>query len=784
MTAVTWGALVRPTADLRLAVPAAGAWVATVALLPYPQLAAAAAFVGWAAAVMALIGGARSRRPVLTLVAVTAAAIALVATAIAVHEPARRPSGLIAASAEGTRVTLTMSVTRTPVDGRFAATVTAVHPPGGGAGSSTSAVPVLVFDAVPDVPLGLGSTVRVTGTLVATEPGDGTAFLLFAGEPATVTSPPPAQLDWANGLRAGFAVQAARLGGDGGMLLPGLAIGDTSRVDESLDLAMKTSSLTHLTAVSGANCAIIVGLIMLAGGAVGIGRTWRIVLSLAVLVAFVVLVTPEPSVLRAGVMAGLVLIATASGRPASGVPVLSLAVLGLLTVDPWLARSFGFALSVLATAGLLLLAAPLTRLLARALPLWLAAVVAVPVAAQLACQPVLVLLDPTLPAFGIVANILAAPAAPVATVVGLAACVLSPLLPAVAAVLTHLAWLPAAWIGAVARFFAGLPLARIDWPGGVPGALLLATITVLALLAVLGPARQQRRWPMLLAAMLLAVVVGVSGGTHIASVAGRPAGWQLAACPVGQGDAMLVRSAGHTALIDTGPEPEPLAQCLSTLGVDRLDLLVLSHFDLDHVGGSQSVLGRADAVLTGPPANAEDERLLDALASAGSTVTRVSRGAAGVLGDLRWEVLWPPARLGDIEPGNDASVVVRFDPAGECVGGCLGSLFLGDLGEQAQERMTRLNRPVAPVDVVKVSHHGSADQSDALYRSLRGSVGLVGVGADNDYGHPADPTIDLLESTHTEVARTDQDGLVLVAPSGRPGDMLVWRENGGVGGDD
>jgi competence protein ComEC len=773
------------TIDLRLALPAAAAWVAIVLLLPVPEFRVPVAGAGWFVALGSLAVSFRTGRRGLVPVAVAAACVSLVVGSAAAREPARHPAPLVVASESGRPLTARAVVTSAALDGRFEAELIAVAGADGDPATSIVHVPVLVFDGVPDEPMGIGAIVTVTGTVVATDPGDSTAYLVFATTPTEVQAPAPWQLSWADELRSTFAERVAGLGGDGARLLPGLAIGDTSAVDESLDQAMKASSLSHLTAVSGANCAIIVGLIMLAGGTIGLGRTWRIAASLAVLVAFVILVTPEPSVLRAALMAALVLVALASGRPAAGIPVLALAVIALLTHDPWLGRSYGFALSVLATGGLLVLAAPLTRLFARLLPLWLGAAVAVPVAAQLACQPVLLLLDPSIPLFGIVANILAAPAAPLATVVGLAACVIAPVVPAVAAALAQVAWFPAAWIGAVARFFADVPGARIPWPGGVPGALALAALTILVLVATLAAVGAAWRRRMLVAAAaILAVIVGIGGGSLIASVVGRPADWQIAACPIGQGDAMLVRSAGRVALIDTGPEPVLLADCLTTLRIDRLDLLILSHFDLDHVGGTDAVLGRADRAIIGPTANREDERLVAALAEAGTEVLEVSRGNSGVLGDLRWSVLWPPGRLGDIEPGNDASVVVRFDPVGACTGGCLGSLFLGDLGEEAQERMARLNRPLARADVVKVSHHGSADQSAPLYTAVNARIALVGVGADNGYGHPAEPTLDLLAATHAAVARTDEDGLVLVAPGQSPGQLRLWRQHGDVGGGD
>ena len=168
-----------------------------------------------------------------------------------------------------------------------------------------------------------------------------------------IAGEPPWFLDWANGLRTRFADAAGDFDGNGADLLPGLAIGDTSAVTEQLDSAMKSSSLSHLTAVSGSNCAIVVGLIVLLGRQLGFSRRVRVGAALVALLGFVVLVTPQPSVLRAAVMAAVVLGALASGRPVRGLPVMALAVIMLLANDPWLARDYGFALSVLATGRLI-----------------------------------------------------------------------------------------------------------------------------------------------------------------------------------------------------------------------------------------------------------------------------------------------------------------------------------------------------------------------------------------------------------------------------------------------
>ncbi|WP_281260194.1 ComEC/Rec2 family competence protein [Glaciihabitans tibetensis] len=264
----------------------------------------------------------------------------------------------------------------------------------------------------------------------------------------------------------------------------------------------------------------------------------------------------------------------------------------------------------------------------------------------------------------------------------------------------------------------------------------------------------------------------------------RPGNWQVAACDIGQGDAMVVRSGGQVALIDTGADPGLLTACLETLAIGRIDLLILTHYDLDHVGGAEAVVGLVDRVLVGPPGEPDDERLAQRFADHGALVHSASRGDNGSFGELSYTILWPPARLGDFEPGNDASVVAHFTPAADCADGCLSSVFLGDLGETAQTRLLAVNRSLGRVDLVKVSHHGSADQSSALYQRLGATVGLIGVGAGNDYGHPTPQLLDMLAASGTAVTRTDQDGLILVAPAGTDGGLTVWRETTGVGADD
>ncbi len=357
-------------------------------------------------------------------------------------------------------------------------------------------VPVVVFasgvdeqhDGSAPARPGVGALMHVSAAVRAADPGDRAAYLLVARGAPEVAGGPAGALGFADGLRARLADAAADLRGPGAELLPGLAIGDVSAVTPALAQTMKDSSLTHLTAVSGANCAVIVGLVLALAAAAGLRRPARAVAALAALGAFVILVTPQPSVLRAAVMAAVLIVSTASGRPSRGLPALAVAVVVLLTGDPWLARDLGFALSVLATAGLLVLAPPLADRLSRRMPRRLAEALAIPVAAQVACQPVLLVLQPGLPVHGVLANVLAEPAAAPATIGGLVACGVLPVWPSAGGLVLRLAWLPASWIAAVASVMSRLPAGRVPWASGPAGVIAL-TVAIALVIAVVALGR-------------------------------------------------------------------------------------------------------------------------------------------------------------------------------------------------------------------------------------------------------------------------------------------------------
>ncbi|MGF3055114.1 ComEC/Rec2 family competence protein [Microbacterium sp. YY-01] len=619
-----------------------------------------------------------------------------------------------------------------------------------------------------------GARVTFTAQARTADPGERAVLVFFTRDPVTIEAPRHPIFAFAAHVRETFVERSLRLPRPGASLLPGLAVGDTRAVSPQLNDAMIASGLSHLTAVSGSNCALVTaamfGLVALVGG----GRMLRILVALLALFAFVVLVTFEPSVVRAATMATLAMLTLLVGRPSAGVPMLLLAVAGLLIVDPWIAWSAGFALSVAATAALIVLAPPLARGLERIMPRPLAIAIAVPLSAELACSPIIALFSSQQSFVSVIANLIADLAAPPATVLGLLACLAAPV-PLLADLLAASAWLPASWIAMTATVTASLPGSTITVVPGPVTALVVAGVSTALGRLVAGTSKSSRRTR--LAGLFAVIVVSIAGGGLIAALLvhgplaarDRPDQWSIAQCDVGQGDAVLVRSGEQIALIDTGPDAQALERCLGTLDVHHIDLLVLTHFDLDHVAGTSAVEGRVASVIHGPISDPDEQRMLDRLQASGAVIKQVSIGDRGTLGSARWRILWP--RLDDrvFAAGNDASVVIEFvDNAGPSL------VALGDLAATPQRFLAASGVLQPPYDVVKVAHHGSADQDPGLYAVLRGRISLIGVGDGNRYGHPRPDTLRMLQGLATHTVRSDRAGLALVSRDETT--VTLWQE--------
>ncbi|MBA2770024.1 MAG: ComEC/Rec2 family competence protein, partial [Sporichthyaceae bacterium] len=564
----------------------------------------------------------------------------------------------------------------------------------------------------------------------------------------------------AGALRAGLRRASGGLPTAQRGLLPGLVIGDTSRVPSTLADDFRTAGLTHLTAVSGANLAIVTGFVLLLGRNVGVrGRALPLLAAVA-MVGFVVLARPQPSVVRAAAMGAVALSALASGRRRRSLAALGVTVVVLLLLDPWLSRSYGFVLSVLATGALVLLAPRWARAWQeRGLPAPLAQALAVPLAAQLVCAPVVAMLSGQVSLVAVPANLLVAPVIAPATVLGVMATVASSVHQPTA---TALAWLAGAfvwWVVVVARWAAGLPWAATAWPASLSGALLLTMVTAAAVLLVRHLARRPAQ------AGAVAVVLVVAVAVPVSRPGWPPRDWAMAACDVGQGDALVLAAGDHRAVVvDAGPDPALVDRCLDGLGVTEVVAVVLTHLHADHVEGLPGVLrrrvvGEVQVGLYDEPSE-ELDRVRGWTAAAGVPLTRAAVGDRARTGPVSWEVVWPDRVIRAGSLPNNASTVLLVRA------GAVRVLLTGDVEPEAQRALVASGR-LQPVDVLKVAHHGSRYQAPELLSHVRPQIALVSVGQDNDYGHPAKATLSALRTTGALLGRTDRDGTLVVAGHGR-----------------
>jgi competence protein ComEC len=342
-------------------------------------------------------------------------------------------------------------------------------------------------------------------------------------------------------LRDGLRGAVSPLHPDARALLPGLVVGDTSGLTPALEEAFKATDLTHLLAVSGGNFAVLLALLLGPQGRAALaergGLAPRLGLSLrgtavaggALCAGFVIVCGAEPSVVRAAGCGAVALVALATGRRRSMVPTLAAVVLGLVLWEPWLARSFGFVLSVLATGALLLVAPSWSAALRRrGMPPRLAEGLAAAAAAQAVCAPVVVLLAERVSLVGVPCNLLAGPLVAPATVLGFGALLLAPLGQAPAQALAWCAAWPVRWVAWVARTGAALPGAGFAWPGGWAGAGLLAGVVLL--LVPLGALVLRSRW--LVCGCVLLLVLAVVRPAPVTRALGDwpPAGWRFVVC--------------------------------------------------------------------------------------------------------------------------------------------------------------------------------------------------------------------------------------------------------------
>jgi competence protein ComEC len=590
-----------------------------------------------------------------------------------------------------------------------------------------------------------GQRFSAQGRIVASKEARVAALVVIKDEIEIQTQPS----HWASALGAvRLGLRSLSGDGDAGALIPGMVLGDTSKQSPQFKNSMKRSGLTHLVAVSGANFALVSAFVLWMMQFLFTRMAFRLSATAISLIAFIALVRPSPSVLRAAAMAAVLLIAQGTKRGRDSLPALGFAIAAVVIVDPWQARDAGFALSVLATAGLLIFAPVLVEKLSLHMPEKLAQALAPPTAAIVFCSPIIVALSGYLAPMSVIANLLAAPFVAPITIVGFISSLFSPFAPFLSLALIWLIRFPAGAIALIAHWASSFPVLTLRT--GKIGFLIVACFTLLAWLF--------KKWFKYITIFTLIVLISITWLQR------WPGGdWQIANCDIGQGDSMVLNLGNHQGLVlDVGPDAVAEDRCLKALGIKEIPLLILSHFHADHVAGLPGALNKRTVGQVWVSVNSAPlvESAMAQVALEGVEIIKAVRGMSSRVGPLTIKVLWPTLSATSFEEMPGEGSQINNSSIATLITSNEFSIFAGgDLEPPVQQILVK---DVTPVDIYKVCHHGSRYQDLAFMAALHPRISVISVGVGNTYGHPAVQTLEALTRLGSEVVRTDIDGAIAV----------------------
>ncbi|HEV7589899.1 MAG TPA: DNA internalization-related competence protein ComEC/Rec2, partial [Longimicrobium sp.] len=551
-------------------------------------------------------------------------------------------------------------------------------------------------------------------------------------------------------------------------LADALVLGRRETLDRGLADRFAAAGLTHLLAISGTHVALVAAVLVLLGRVLRVPRDATLWLTIVLIALYLAMIGAPPSAVRSGIMTGLTLVTFVLQRPSAPLAIMAAAAFAILALDPLAALDAGFQLSFAGVLGIGLL----RHAMLRRIPLaWrrgkvlrpLAESMAVSVAAFVATAPIVAEQFGQVAPISILANLPAIPLTSLAIVGIGAACVAEPVSPALARLLADGASLALEALTRVVDAAAAVPgghaqIARPQW-------WVWAAVGLALLLALEWGAGMRRR-------VRWALASGAAGAAFLLlPLAAIPArGLEIAFLDVGQGDAIAIHTpADRWLLVDAGPWDEDydagekrVLPWLRAHGARRIEAMVLTHPHVDHIGG-------AAAVMRGMPVG----RLIEPGLPFGTPVylgvlkTAEGRGVPWSaarqdrtlrIDGLELTFLWPTVDVLDASAdANDISAVVRLRY------GSFAALLTGDAPASVEQVLVERYGEGLRADVLKAGHHGSRTaSSEELLEAVHPALAVISCGRRNKYGHPAPETLARLHADGIPVARTDEDGTVLV----------------------
>lgn len=547
---------------------------------------------------------------------------------------------------------------------------------------------------------------------------------------------------------------------DTGGFAKALLLSDTSDLNAQMDTGFRNSGIRHIIAVSGLHVSILFSMVAVLTGK----RRWfTAIVGIPVLILFAAVAGFSPSVTRACIMQCLILLALALNQEYDPPTSLCVAVLVLLLIDPVTVTSISFQLSVSCVAGIFLLYQPIHNFLLRPrwmrggkgkdikarLIRWFAGSVAVSSSAMIFTLPLSAIHFQGICLIGVLSNLLTMWAVTYIFYVIVAACILGAVWLPMGSILAWLiSWLMR-YVSTVAVFLGKVPFAYI------PADNIYILIWVAFLYTAIALLYFSKKKYIIATAVCICFCFGVSVGVTVAE--GRADAFRVTVLDVGQGQCVLLQSGESCYMVDCGgTSPKGTAdiavRALWNQGIYKLDGIILTHYDKDHVNGLLPLFVQIDSDKLYLPDCEDSDKLRPQLEDAFKG-TQISVNNIIELDCGSGKITLIPAFGG--AKGNESSMCILFQ-AENC-----DILITGDRDISGEEQLLR-QIPLPDLEILIVGHHGSDDSTGLeLLRRTKPEIAVISVGKDNHYGHPEQKTLDRLALFGCVIYRTDEHGTII-----------------------